>query len=214
MLNKIVLINYGAGNMASVRNALAAIDQPYLEVSTGPLPSASDHIYILPGVGSFAEASRALQVLNFETQSFRSVKLIGICLGMQLLFTDSTEGGFSHGLSLISGNIRPIRDFLPTGSSFRLPHVGWQELDYFPQNSPFSLSPFVKHDFYFVHSFMATSVDPSNIIASVEYGGISIPAIVGNKSVIGFQFHPEKSGHHGLTLLREAICYLDIFKHY
>ncbi|MDB4638779.1 imidazole glycerol phosphate synthase subunit HisH [bacterium] len=206
---KIGLLNYGAGNMASIRNALDFIDIPYVEITKGPLPDSSDYIFILPGVGSFSEASNALRLLKFDDLSLRSVKLIGICLGMQLLFSDSTEGDLSPGLGLIPGNVRPIIDYFSSDvPRLPIPHVGWQPLNFYPDQAPFSLSHFHPHDFYFVHSFMAVEVDPSNIVASVEYGGVSIPAIVANKSVIGLQFHPEKSGLYGLNLIREVIDYL------
>ena len=207
---KIGLLNYGAGNMASIKNALEYINRPYVELVTGPLPVSSDYIFILPGVGSFAEASKELDLRTFDELSRRPVKLIGICLGMQLLFSDSTEGQLSTGLGLIPGRIRPIKNYLPEDVSLPIPHVGWQELNFYSEYEPFSLSSYYAHDFYFIHSYMATDVDPKNIIASVDYGGIHIPAIVANKSVIGLQFHPEKSGLHGLKLLSDVISCLDI----
>ena len=207
--SKLVLLNYGAGNMASIRNACDYLQRPYHEITSGPLYDPSDCIFILPGVGSFAAASRALKSFKFDELSYCSPRLIGICLGMQLLFSDSTEGDLAPGLSLIPGNVRAISDFFSPGTSPRIPHVGWQEMMYYDQNSPFSLSPFLPHDFYFVHSYMAVGVDDKNIAASVNYGGISIPSIVVNDSVIGFQFHPEKSGLPGLQLLSDAISYLE-----
>jgi len=195
--------------MASVRNALDYIGRSYDKISIGPLQHSSDYIYLLPGVGSFAQASKALQVLKFDPLSFRSVRLIGICLGMQLLFTDSTEGSLSPGLSLIPGNIRLITDYTSSDNRVRIPHIGWQEMKFYPGNSPFLLAEFLKHDYYFVHSYMAVDVEHKHVIASVKYGGISIPSIVMNNATIGFQFHPEKSGHHGLYLLEKAINYLD-----
>ena len=209
--SKLVLLNYGAGNMASIRNALNYLSITYQEINSGPLTNSSDCIFILPGVGSFASASSTLRSLHLDELTHCSPRLIGICLGMQLLFSDSTEGGFSPGLSLIPGNVRAISDFIPPGNTTRIPHVGWQELIYHEQYIPFPLSHFSSHDFYFVHSYMAAGVDEKNIAASVSYGGLSIPSLVVNDSVVGFQFHPEKSGIPGLQMLSHAISYLDQF---
>lgn len=209
MKSKICLINYGAGNMASIRNALHYLSIDYLELSSGPLPDPSDHIFILPGVGSFSSASLSLKNRGFDLLSSVSPRLIGICLGMQLLFADSTEGSFSEGLSLISGNVRPISTQFPPNYCARLPHIGWQSLSGNVNHPAFASSILYSHDFYFVHSFMAVDIPSSCVIASVSYGGISIPAIVADKRVIGFQFHPEKSGPNGLLLLENSIYYLD-----
>jgi glutamine amidotransferase len=206
---KIGLLNYGAGNMASIRNALEYINRPYDEIISGPLPVSADYIFILPGVGSFAEASNELQSRAFDELSRQPVKLIGICLGMQLLFSDSTEGHLSTGLGLIPGRIRPIKNYLSAELCLPIPHVGWRELTFYSKFEPFPLSSYYTHDFYFTHSYMAADVDSKYIIATVDYGGISIPAIVSNKSAIGLQFHPEKSGLHGLQLLDNVISYLD-----
>ena len=209
MNSKICLINYGAGNMASIRNALGFLRIDFFELSTGPLPDPSDHIFILPGVGSFASASLSLKQSGFNKLALVSPRLIGICLGMQLLFSDSTEGSFNEGLSLIPGNIRPISDQLPSNCGLRLPHIGWQSLSINLTQSAFTSSHLYDQDFYFVHSFMALNVPSLNVIATVSYGNVPIPAIVANNRTIGFQFHPEKSGPNGLLLLKNSISYLD-----
>jgi glutamine amidotransferase len=208
MNSKICLINYGAGNMASIRNALNFLDIEYIELFSGPLPDPSKYIFILPGVGSFYNASLSLKNRGFDFHLLSAPRVIGICLGMQLLFSDSTEGSLCEGLSFIPGSVRAISSQLASNPSVRLPHVGWQTLSSNFCHPAFASTSLLNHDFYFVHSYMAVNVPNSNVIAYVRYGGIEIPAIVAHKRVIGFQFHPEKSGHNGLFFLQRFVHYL------
>ena len=177
--------------MASIRNALRHLGFDFIELTSGPLPDPSNHIFILPGVGSFSNASLSLKNRGFDLLSSISPRLIGICLGMQLLFSDSTEGSLSTGLSLIPGNVRSISDYITANSSIKIPHVGWQSL-FCDQNKMELLDDYLHRDFYFVHSYMAVNIPSENLLATVRYGDISIPSVVLNNSVIGFQFHPGK----------------------
>ena len=205
-LKSIILINYGAGNMASIVMRWLLIQGE--EFTSGPLPSNFDEcIFILPGVGSFSEASRCIfsQQLFFPPGS--KPRIIGICLGMQLLFEQSTEGGISSGLSLLQGSVYSINSHTNYKSDMLLPHVGWQPLEILPCSSSW-LDSYSHRDFYFVHSFMCFPDNNQNILASVSFHGIDIPAIVKSDHIIGFQFHPEKSGPIGLHLLNSAITEL------
>ena len=208
MNSKVCLINYGAGNMASIRNALSFLDFEYVELFSGPLPDPSEYIFILPGVGSFYNASLSLKNRGFDFHLLSSPRMIGICLGMQLLFSNSTEGSLCEGLSFIPGSVRSISSQLASNPSVRLPHVGWQTLSSNVHHPAFASKSLLNHDFYFVHSYMAVNVPNSNVIAYVHYGGINIPAIVADNHIIGFQFHPEKSGPYGLSLLQCSVHFL------
>ncbi len=207
MKEDLILLNYGSSNMASIRNALNAIGFSFREIQSGPLPNPATSIYILPGVGSYAHASTNLKNRDFDNLSELQPRLIGICLGMQLLFKDSTEAGLSTGLGLLNGKVREISSHKNFQNHLRIPHVGWQ---------PLRLQNKKAHEFgceegqsvYFVHSYMAVDVAESDVLATIDFGSISIPAVVLRDGVIGFQFHPEKSGPAGLRLLRQSIEYL------
>jgi len=157
---------------------------------------------VLPGVGAFSQGmeelrTRGLDVALIEATR-RGTPLLGICLGMQLLFDSSLEVGPSNGLGLLAGQIEEIPGLTDAGQSLKVPHVGW--------------SPLIPPDaMYFVHSFMALPADPLDRIADAVYGGFRIPAIVGHANVLACQFHPEKSGEAGLEILAhwvrpEAAC--------
>jgi glutamine amidotransferase len=205
---ELILLNYGAGNMASIRNALTAIAAPYRELAIAPLPDADNAVFILPGVGSFAEASASMRRRGFDRLSTMKPRLVGICLGMQLLFSDSTEGGMSAGLGLLPGSVRAITAHPSFEENLRLPHVGWQPLQIHNNMATSALGCTSGQDVYFVHSFMAYDIATADVWASVDYGSISIPAVVAKDGVVGFQFHPEKSGPAGLNMLRQTLDYL------
>ena len=208
MASELILLNYGAGNMASIRNALAAISAPYRELETGPLPETNQAVFILPGVGSFAQASASLKARGFDILGAIQPCMIGICLGMQLLFEDSTEAGLSPGLGLLQGSVRSIAEHPGFQPDLRLPHVGWQPLEIHSSEAEIALGCAAGQDVYFVHSYMAVDVASVEVWASVSYGDVSIPAVVARDGVVGFQFHPEKSGPNGLCLLRQTLDHL------
>ncbi len=157
---------------------------------------------ILPGVGAFSDAALALR----NTGLWNTVldvagggkPTLGICLGMQLLFDRSYEYGEHEGLGLIRGSVRPISDVIP--KNLKIPHIGWNALDFKCDDSP--LFKYIKNgDFvYFVHSFYASGCDDA-VIATSEYG-YPLTAAVANGNIYGCQFHPEKSGKAGLNILR------------
>lgn len=201
----IVVVDYGVGNLFSQLSSFSAIGQTAIATSDVELIKKADKI-ILPGVGAFEDASKKL----FETgladviieRAKAGVPLLGVCLGMQLLFERSFEYGEHKGLGLIKGEIRPIEDVIP--KDYKIPHIGWNALKFTKQ------SPLFKHikdgDFvYFVHSYYATNCDDS-VIANAEYGAY-LTASVQSKNVYGCQFHPEKSGQVGLNILK-AFCEL------
>ena len=196
----IAIVDYGVGNLFSLNSSLAAIGAESLVTSDPKALAAADKI-ILPGVGAFEDAAKKLrdsglaEVLKAEAK--KGKPLMGICLGMQMLFDKSFEYGEHEGLGLIPGNVRPIADVIP--ASYKIPHIGWNAL-HFKGNHPL-FSKIKEGDcVYFVHSFYAADCEES-IIATAEYGP-ELTAAVARGNVMGCQFHPEKSGAVGLAILQ------------
>lgn len=196
----IAIIDYGVGNLFSLSGSLNFLGLENKITSDCQDIINADQI-ILPGVGAFRdaieklEASGLIDVIKKEVRSGKP--LLGICLGMQLLFNKSYEYGVYNGLGLIDGEICPIIDDLKI--PLKVPHMGWNKLEH-KKNS--RLLKYTKDSsyVYYVHSFYAKNCENS-IVATSEYG-IEIPGVVENGNVFGTQFHPEKSGEVGLTMLR------------
>ena len=199
----VLIIDYGLGNLLSLRRALENIGvQP--EVSSNPVDIGSAGRIILPGVGSFSEASKSLHEGGFAKQivaaAGQGVPILGICLGMQLLFNEGHENGISPGLGLMAGAVQRILG--EDESSLPRTHIGWRHLERVHSQTPVN-DEFQAPEgrFYFVHSFGAGPSDTSLTRATVLYGEHEIPAIVQRHNILGVQFHPEKSGRAGLNLL-------------
>ena len=202
----IAIIDYGVGNLFSLRSSLAAVGAQAVVTGDSAVIRAADKL-ILPGVGAFADAAALLRSTGLEKvvcQEAQSGKpLLGICLGMQLLFEESLEYGRHPGLGLIPGTVAPIRDVIPAG--YKVPHIGWNAL-HFPKDRPVHplFSQIREGDcVYFVHSYYGANCAGS-VIATAEYGP-ELTAAVARDNVMGVQFHPEKSGAVGLNILR-AFC--------
>ena len=199
----IAIIDYGVGNLFSLASSFAAIGAEAIVTSDPAVIHAADRI-ILPGVGAFEDAARKLRESGMadlvKKEAALGKPIMGICLGMQLLFERSFEYGEHEGLGLIKGSVCPIFDVIPTG--LKIPHIGWNALHF---TRPNPLFKYLKEgDFvYFVHSFYATDCEDA-IIATSEYGA-PLTAAVAAGNVMGCQFHPEKSGDVGLSILR-AFC--------
>lgn len=204
----IAIIDYGVGNLFSLRSSFAAIGVEAF-VSRDPAEIAAADKIILPGVGAFGDAAKKLrdcgmaEVVTAEAK--RGKPLLGICLGMQLLLKKSYEYGEHEGLGLIPGEIRPIAEQIPAG--LKIPHIGWNALHFTAK--PSKLFRHIQDgDFvYFVHSFSGVQCDGS-VIATAEYGA-PLVAAVEEGNVFGCQFHPEKSGDVGLRILR-AFCEAEV----
>ena len=199
----IAIIDYGVGNLFSLASSFAAIGAEAIVTSDPAVIHAADRI-ILPGVGAFEDAARKLRESGMadlvKKEAACGKPIMGICLGMQLLFERSFEYGEHEGLGLIKGSVCPIFDVIPTG--LKIPHIGWNALHF---TRPNPLFKYLKEgDFvYFVHSFYAADCEDA-IIATSEYGA-PLTAAVAAGNVMGCQFHPEKSGDVGLSILR-AFC--------
>lgn len=204
----LAIVDYGVGNLFSLTCSLRAIGAEVTVTGDENVLAAADRI-ILPGVGAFGDATDALRRSGLDRAVLREVEkgkpLLGICLGMQLLFDYSTEFGRHDGLGLIPGSVQPIRPVIPEG--YKVPHIGWNAL-HFPKDRPVSpLFRYVQEGdcVYFVHSFYGTDC-AENTIATAEYGP-ELTAAVSRDNVYGVQFHPEKSGEVGINIL-EAFCQL------
>jgi imidazole glycerol-phosphate synthase subunit HisH len=203
---KVAVINYGMGNLGSVRRALEDLNtQPFVAEHPAALFEA-DRI-VLPGVGAFPEGMSRLRAGGWIEVLQRLVRegkpLLGICLGMQMLATCGEEGGVNTGLDLIPGRVRRL-DLL--GCEFRIPHVGWNEIIFEEQGTLFAHIP-TRSDFYFVHSYAFTADTPLNVLATTDYG-IPVVAAIRRDHIFGTQFHPEKSSKAGRQLLRNFLDYV------
>ena len=199
----IAIIDYGVGNLFSLKSSLAEIGAEAVVTSDEKVIAECDRI-ILPGVGAFEDAARKLRESGMaevvKKEAAAGKPLLGICLGMQLMFDKGYEYGEHEGLGLIHGNVRPIADVIPEG--YKIPHIGWNLLK-FTKKSP--LFKYIKEgDYvYFVHSYYAADCDES-VIATTEYGA-DLTAAAANGNVYGGQFHPEKSGKVGMKILKAFV---------
>ena len=200
----IAIIDYGVGNLFSLTCSFQNIGADICVTSDPEVIAKADRI-VLPGVGAFEDAARKLRESGLDkvikAECAAGKPLLGICLGMQMLFEKSYEYGEHEGLGLIKGNIRPIRDVIP--ADLKIPHIGWNALD-FGDNKDELFKYLEQGDFvYFVHSYYGADCDES-VIARTEYGA-PLTAAVRNGNVCGVQFHPEKSEKVGLSILK-AFC--------
>ncbi|MBO5196670.1 MAG: imidazole glycerol phosphate synthase subunit HisH [Clostridia bacterium] len=198
----VAIIDYGVGNLFSLKSSLSFIGVDAVVTGDPSVIAASDRI-ILPGVGAFEDAANKLRKNGLDKVIYEEVgkgkKLLGICLGMQMLFEESYEYGVHKGLGLIKGKVLPLADVV---GNLKVPHIGWNSLS-FKKDS--KLYKYVNQgDFvYFVHSFYGSECSES-VSATAEYG-VEVTASVERDNVYGTQFHPEKSGEVGLGILR-AFC--------
>ena len=194
------IINYGVGNLFSLTSSFRAIGEDVKIIENEKDYDVCSHL-ILPGVGSFIPARKALRESGLEEKLFLDVKkgkpVLGICLGMQLLFEKGMEEGECPGLGLIPGSVVSIREIIPDG--YKVPHIGWNRLR-LTQPSPLFRRNRDGDYVYFVHSYYAKT-GMKNITSVTDYGA-PLTASVAKDNVLGVQFHPEKSGDAGLGMLR------------
>ncbi len=197
----IAIVDYGVGNLFSLCSSLEMIGAESVVTSDPAVLHAADKI-ILPGVGAFEDAIAKLRRGGLDKVVCEEAKngkpLLGICLGMQLLFEKSYEFGEFEGLGLIEGAVRPIADVIPT--DYKIPHIGWNALHLVGEKSPVFKYLNEGDYVYFVHSFYAADCE-KNVIATSEYGA-ELTAAVAKDNIFGCQFHPEKSGPVGLSILK------------
>jgi len=195
----IAIIDYGVGNLASVNKAFSFIGVESVISSDPEVILTADKV-VLPGVGAFADAMNSLERTNMisviKEVAEKGTPLLGICLGMQLLFDYSTEGGeIVPGLGLLKGSVRQF----PLDMGLKVPHIGWNSLSIKQHSGIFngiSENSYV----YFVHSYYLAASDSKDVAATCNYG-ITFDAAVARENIMGTQFHPEKSGEVGLKIL-------------
>jgi glutamine amidotransferase len=208
---KVTIIDYGMGNLLSVRRALEHLGA---EVRLGS--AAEDLRYadcvVLPGVGAFGEAHQELKRLGLieALREFAAAgtPLLGICLGAQLLLDESDEFGRHPGLGLIPGRVEAIPKASENGQSLKIPHMGWADLRPIAGQSfdhPLLAGIDANSAVYFVHSFQCRPISPQHLAAACDYHGVPISALVAHGSIFGCQFHPEKSGPIGLKILENFL---------
>lgn len=196
----IAIIDYGMGNLYSVKNALDFLGVDSIITSKKEDLEIADKL-ILPGVGAFQDC-----MLNLEKSGLKETitdlvlkqkkPLLGICLGMQVLFESSEENGYTKGFGFIKGNVIKMED-----TNVRIPHIGWNDLCFVketPLKDKFLKAPFV----YYVHSYYASGYNEEDLIAYSEYGNMKICGVILHDNIIGCQFHPEKSAEDGLKILK------------
>lgn len=201
----VAIVDYGVGNLFSLKSSFAAIGADIVVTDDPAVLRNADRI-ILPGVGAFGDAAAKLRQTGLDKVlkelAAEGKPLMGICLGMQLLFDKGYEYGEHEGLGLIPGNVKPIADVIP--KDLKIPHIGWNALE-FDEKCPLFKYLNQGDCVYFVHSFYAADCDEW-VIGKAEYGAY-LTAAAQKGNVYGCQFHPEKSGNVGLNILR-AFCEL------
>ncbi len=204
----ILLVDYGIGNLRSVQKALEAAGGDVVVGSTPAAVAAAEKI-LLPGVGAFGDGMEGLHarglVAPLQEAAQRGVPLLGICLGMQLLFEGSEEAPGVPGLGLLPGEVRRFPDGLrdDAGSRLKIPHTGWNQI--WPQRDHPLLHGLVAGAYaYFNHAYYCAPANPADVLAETDYG-LRYASVVGRGALLGVQFHPEKSQAVGLQILRKFV---------
>jgi glutamine amidotransferase len=208
-VHNVVVIDYGVGNLLSVQRGLEHCGAK-VTVTSEPRKIITASRVVLPGVGAFGNAMKALHNLDLidviREVANKQIPLLGICLGMQLLLDESEEFGTTAGLGLIPGRVMPIPIRTESGKIQKIPHIGWSSLQLSVGlngwNGTLLHDNHPQEPAYFVHSFMALPEDSRHRIADCIYGGHLIAAVIARENVTGCQFHPEKSGEIGLKILK------------
>ncbi len=197
MAENIALIDYGAGNLHSVYNALKAAGASSVEVTADPEYVAKADRIILPGVGAFGACKNALSAIDGMIAAMdkrardEAIPFLGICVGMQLLADEGVEHGTHQGLGWIGGTVRA---FEPS-NTIKIPHMGWNQV-----HIKYDHALLETGEAYFLHGYKFDATDNDEVIAMTDHGG-DVTAAIGRDNILGVQFHPEKSQHYGLSLL-------------
>jgi glutamine amidotransferase len=206
---KVVVVDYGVGNLLSVQRGLEYCGADVILTSDPCVVMAAERV-VLPGVGAFSNAMKALQdrglVSAIRRLAHKRTPLLAICLGMQLLLDESEEFGISEGLGLIPGRVVPVPGLTTSGEAQKIPHIGWSGLNLAESAASWQGTLLQDNRYeeaaYFVHSYMAVPVDSKYRLADCLYGGHRISAVIARDFITGCQFHPEKSGEVGLRILK------------
>jgi glutamine amidotransferase len=196
--DRVALIDYGAGNLRSVENALRAAGADAIDVTADPAAVLGADRIVLPGVGAFANCMGALSAVPGMIEALNEAvradarPFLGICVGMQLMADQGEEFGVHRGLGWIGGSVARLD---PADAASKVPHMGWNDV-----NPATSHPLIVPGEAYFLHSFAFSPADPADLLAATDHGG-PVTAAIGRANMIGVQFHPEKSQAYGLAFL-------------
>lgn len=217
--SEVVVVDYGMGNLFSISRAISYLGGNAL-ISAEPKKIEAAERLILPGVGAFGEGMKELKnrhliepILSYVT---KERPFLGICLGMQIMLTQSDEFGKHNGLNLFEGNVIRFREPEPDNKFFKIPHFGWNKIfpsaekktNDFPSDTVLKNIPTDSY-FYFVHSYYCQPLEQELILAESEYGLDKFCAVMGKNNIYGCQFHPERSGQKGLALLKTFLYELN-----
>ncbi|MFJ7728344.1 imidazole glycerol phosphate synthase subunit HisH [Neobacillus sp. NPDC097160] len=192
------IVDYGMGNLFSVSKALERLNADYF-ISADRNKLLKADALILPGVGSFRDAMERLPAETIKEFAATGKPLLGICLGMQLLFEQSEENGPTAGLGLLPGSVRRFQGRSQQGQPYKVPHMGWNKLE-FVKESPL-LKNLTEDYVYFVHSYFVDAEHSEEVLLAKADYHEQVSAVVGKNNVLGMQFHPEKSSRLGMALL-------------
>ena len=197
----LALIDYGAGNLHSVHNALMAAGAGDIRVTADPAIVAKADRIVLPGVGAFAHCMEALSAIDGMTAAMEqrvrveAAPFLGICVGMQLLADEGVEHGSTRGLGWIAGTVRAIAP----AADLKIPHMGWNDV------VPADGAPLIERgEAYFLHGYHFDAADTADVLATSDHGG-ALVAAVGRDNIMGVQFHPEKSQAYGINFLKHFL---------
>ena len=209
---KIIIIDYGSGNVASVYNALRNIDSNCLiEITNNESELKSSTHIILPGVGAFNDCMQGLrQQPNFLSELRKQIikekkPFLGLCVGMQVLASIGYENGEHQGLNYINGRVKKLAE-----ENLKIPHMGWNELMIKNNKHPLLKNIAQGDHFYFANSYHFICQNDNNVLAQVQYGSNKINAIIAKENIVGAQFHPEKSAEKGLEFLKNFINFCPV----
>jgi len=212
MNDKVIIIDYGLGNLLSVARAFKYCGADPV-VTDSPCIIKNAERVVLPGVGAFSVGMNELKSRNLidSLHEFISKErpFLGICLGMQMMLENSEEFGFHKGLGFIPGVVKAIPKININGHPHKIPHIGWNNLIYLPESNSWENTILnniqINSAVYFVHSFMAIPNENKFRLADCNYNGIRISAVIKKGALYGCQFHPEKSGETGLKIIKEFL---------
>ena len=211
MKKKVTVIDYGVGNLLSIKRAFEEINAE-VGISNDKKKIINSSYLVLPGVGAFHAAMDSINnidlVNTINEATNKNIPFLGVCLGAQLIFTKSQEFKISKGLNLIEGEVISIKKLKKKNTKFKIPHIGWKKIIHYKEENKkdILLNGLNKKDyFYFVHSYVVKPKKKNIILCKTIDKDICIPAIIKKKNLYGCQFHPEKSGKSGLKILRNFL---------